>query len=75
MFERISVGKRLSGKLLTTRRCGLVPARREALAWCHSDYGHDTHRHSGKLNGKVVDWMEQVSDEQYRAASRGGSAD
>jgi hypothetical protein len=20
-----------------------------------------------KLNGKVVDWMEQVSDDQYRA--------
>ena len=29
-------------------------------------FSHDAHRHSGKLNGKVVDWMEQVRDEQYR---------
>src|SRR3979411_3265710 len=27
---------------------GLVPARREALARRHTNYGHDTHRHSGK---------------------------
>jgi hypothetical protein len=24
-----------------------------------------------KLGGKVVDWMEQVSDEQYRAGRQG----
>jgi len=27
---------------------------------------HDAHRHSGKKGRKVVDWMEHVSDEQYR---------
>ena len=24
------------------------------------------------LNGKNVDWLEKVSDEQYRAGSKGG---
>jgi quercetin dioxygenase-like cupin family protein len=24
-----------------------------------------------KLDGKVVDWIEQVSDEQYRAGNKG----
>jgi hypothetical protein len=24
-----------------------------------------------KLDGKVVEWMEKVSDEEYRAGSRG----
>jgi 4-carboxymuconolactone decarboxylase len=24
-----------------------------------------------RLDGKAVDWMEQVSDEQYRAGARG----
>jgi len=41
-------------------------ACREALAWRVTNNGHDSHRHSGKLDGKVVDWMEQVSDEQYQ---------
>ncbi len=30
------------------RRCGLVRARREALAWRRSDDGHDAHCHPGK---------------------------
>ena len=29
-----------------SRRCGLVPARRQALAWGHADYGYDAYRHS-----------------------------
>jgi len=30
-----------------------------ALAWSHAGHGHDPHRDSGKLDGKVVDLMEQ----------------
>jgi hypothetical protein len=38
-------------------------------AWGHADHGHDAHRHSGKVDGKVFHWMEQVSDEQYQHQS------
>jgi len=38
------------------------------LAWRQPGNGHDAHRHSGQLDGKTVDWMEKVSDEQYGAA-------
>ena len=44
--------------------CGY--ARREALARRYADDSDDTRRHSGKNDDKVVDWMEQVSDQQYR---------
>ena len=47
-------------------RRGPVPRGRKALARRHGDHGHDARRHPGELDGKVVDWMEQVSDEQYR---------
>jgi hypothetical protein len=36
------------------------------LAWRSTNHGNDAYRHSGGLNGKPVDWMEKVSDEQYR---------
>jgi hypothetical protein len=47
----------------------LVPAWRKALAGRHANHRDDTHRHSGKKNSKRVDWMERVSDEQYRVAN------
>ena len=43
---------------------GFRPA--EALAWRNADDGDDAHRDQESLNGKNVDWMENVSDEQYR---------
>ena len=49
------------------RRRGLVSARPEALAWGDAHDGDDAHRHSrNRSNGKTVDWLEKVSDEQYR---------
>jgi hypothetical protein len=37
------------------------------LAWRNAHDGDDAFRHSKALNGNTVDWMEHVSDEQYRA--------
>src|SRR5579864_1354913 len=37
-----------AGRGNSSRRCGLVLARREALAWCRAGDGHDAHRHSGE---------------------------
>jgi hypothetical protein len=45
----------------------MVPARGETLAWRYSNHGHDARRHVEWLDGKSADWMEKVSDEQYRA--------
>jgi hypothetical protein len=36
------------------------------LARGDADDGDDAYCHSEALNGKNVDWMEKVSDEQYR---------
>jgi len=44
----------------------LVLSRREALARATPTNGHTHIAIQEKLDGKVVDWMEQVSDEQYR---------
>ena len=42
--------------------------RREALAWCAAPTTAMTHIAIQEgFNGKTVDWMEKVSDEQYRA--------
>ena len=49
------------------RRRGLVPARREALARCNATTAMTHIAIQEKLDGKAVDWMEQVSDEQYRS--------
>ena len=48
------------------RRCRLVSSRREALARRNADDRNDAHRHHGISDGKNVDWLEKVSDEQYR---------
>ena len=38
----------------------------KALAWRHAGYGSDHIAIQEKLDGKVVDWMEHVTNEQYR---------
>ena len=48
------------------RRRGLVSARREALARRRSGHDHGAHRHAEVLDGKIVDWLEKVTDEQYK---------
>ena len=48
-------------------RRDLVFTWREALAWSHSNDRHEHIAVQEALNGKVVDWMEHVSDEQFRA--------
>ena len=53
------------------RRRHLVLAGREALAWRSADHGDDSHRHSGALNGKVVDWMERSATSNTGLASKG----
>jgi hypothetical protein len=51
-----------------SKKSGVVPAWRETLAWRRTDDRNDTHiAIQEALDGKVVDWMEHVSDEQYRA--------
>jgi len=42
-------------------------AGREALARGGADHGHDAYAIQEALDGKVVEWMEKVSDEQYHA--------
>ena len=42
-------------------------ARREALARGHANTAMTHIAIQEKLDGKVVEWMEQVTDEQYRA--------
>jgi len=39
------------------------------LARRHAHHSHDAHRDQEALDGKTVDWMEKVSDEQYRKMS------
>ena len=43
-----------------------MSAERKALARCDDDDRHDAH-HSGRLDGKVVEWMEKVTQQQYVA--------
>ncbi len=43
----------------------LVLPWRETLAWSRAHHSDDAHRHSRKKDGKVVDWMEHVTDPQY----------
>jgi hypothetical protein len=40
--------------------------QREALAWGNTNYCLTHIAIQEKLDGKVVDWVEQVSDEQYQ---------
>jgi hypothetical protein len=44
----------------------LVLARREALAWATPTTAMTHIAIQEKKDGKMVDWMEQVSAEQYR---------
>jgi hypothetical protein len=44
----------------------LVPAQREALARATPTKAMTHIAIQEKKDGKVVDWMEKVSDEQYR---------
>ena len=48
------------------RRCGRVSTRREALAWGDRDDPHEPAIQEA-LDGKVVDWLEKVSDQEYLA--------
>ena len=45
----------------------MVSAGGEALARRCAHYGDDAFAIQESLNGKVVEWMEQVSDEQYNS--------
>jgi hypothetical protein len=45
----------------------VVPARREALAWGISATALTHIAVQEQLDGKNVEWMEQVSDDQYGA--------
>jgi hypothetical protein len=44
----------------------MVSAGREALAWRDSNNTMTHIAIQEALDGKVVDWMEKVSDDQYR---------
>ena len=44
---------------------GLVSARREALAWCSPKTAMTHIAIQEALDGKTVEWLEKVSDEQY----------
>jgi hypothetical protein len=35
------------------------------LAWRGADHGNDAHRNQESLDGKPVEWLEKVTDEQY----------
>ena len=41
-------------------------SRRQALAWCFTATAMTHIAIAETLDGKVVEWMEHVSDEQYR---------
>jgi quercetin dioxygenase-like cupin family protein len=41
-------------------------ARREALAWCNTNNRMTHIAIQERLDGKAVDWLEKVTDEQYR---------
>ena len=64
--SRLGANRRRTDRGNPAGRCGVVSARREALAWRDTDDRHDAYRRQESLNGKNVDWMEKVSDEQYR---------
>jgi hypothetical protein len=55
-----------AGRGNSSRGRGVVSAATEALARRLADDGDDPHRDTGIRWGKNVDWMEKVSDEQYR---------
>jgi len=48
-------------------QCGPVLAWREALAWGDPTRAMTHIAIQEKKDGKVVDWIEQVTDEQYQA--------
>ena len=59
--------KRWNGPIEEIRPGDVVwSPRREARAWCDSTTGTTHIAIQEKKDGKVVDWMEQVSDEQYQ---------
>jgi len=60
------VGVARSG--LFGRAMSFGAARREALARRLNGHGNEHIAIQEELNGKVVDWLERVTDEQYRAA-------
>jgi hypothetical protein len=43
-----------------------VSAGRQALARRSADHRYDTVALTGTAGGKTIDWLEKVSDEQYR---------
>src|SRR6185437_3810102 len=47
-WQRLGTARRWTHRGDSSRRRGLVFARREALAWSDADHGHDAHRHSGE---------------------------
>ena len=55
----------------SARRRGLVPAGREALARRDATTAMTHIAIQEQLDGKSVDWMEKVSDEQYQAGLTG----
>jgi hypothetical protein len=42
------------------------PAGAETLAWSDAGEHYDAYRNPGVFDGKNVNWMEKVSEEQYR---------
>ncbi|MDH6148375.1 hypothetical protein OKW46_002300 [Paraburkholderia sp. WSM4179] len=42
-----------------------MPAWPQALAWRNFDHRDDTHPIQEALDGKNVEWLEKVTDEQY----------
>jgi hypothetical protein len=43
----------------------------QALARCHADHCNDHIAVQEALDGKVVDWLEPVTDEQYSVGPKG----
>ena len=40
------------------------------MARRYPDDRNDGYRHSGGVDGKVVEWMEKVRDEQYKRSKK-----
>jgi hypothetical protein len=48
----------------------LCSARRtKSTGTCRAEYSDDAHRIQEALGGKLVDWLEKVSAEQYQAGA------
>jgi hypothetical protein len=58
------MGRPCSGDSQGRRR--LDSGWRQALAWCNANHKMTHMAFQEQLDGRAVDWLEKVTDEQYR---------